>query len=57
MSFLLLACALIAVGVTFVVMRNRRPKGIDAGIADFEARRDALAPGERERGSGSRRSG
>lgn len=44
MEFLILAVALIAVGVSIVVLRNRRPTGIDAGIADFEARRQALAP-------------
>lgn len=44
MEFLILAVVLIAIGVVIVVVRNRRPTGIDAGIADFEARRQALAP-------------
>jgi hypothetical protein len=43
-EFLILAVVLIAIGVLIVVLRNRRPTGIDAGIADFEARRQALAP-------------
>jgi len=43
-EFLILAVVLIAIGVVIVVVRNRRPTGIDAGIADFEARRQALAP-------------
>jgi hypothetical protein len=47
-EFLILAVGLIAVGVSIVVLRNRRPTGIDAGIADFEARREALAPGDAE---------
>ena len=58
MEFLFLAVALIAVGVLIVVLRNRRPSGIDAGIADFEARRQALAPSEAsEPEPRSRRSG
>ena len=44
MEFLVLAVVLIAIGVLIVIVRNRRPTGIDAGIADFEARRQALAP-------------
>lgn len=56
-EFLILAVVLIAIGVLVVVVRNRRPTGIDAGIADFEARRQALAPDEREQESRSRRSG
>jgi hypothetical protein len=57
-EFLILAVALIAIGVMIVVVRNRRPTGIDAGIADFEARRRALAPDdERESQPRSRRSG
>jgi hypothetical protein len=58
-EFLILAVALIAIGVMIVVLRNRRPTGIDAGIADFEARRQALAPTpeEREPDQRGRRSG
>ncbi len=48
MEFLILAVVLIAIGVIVVVARNRRPRGMDAGIADFEARRRALAPEEQE---------
>lgn len=48
MEFLILAVALIVVGVMIVILRNRRPTGIDAGIADFEARRQALAPAPEE---------
>ena len=59
MEFLILAVALIAIGVVIVVVRNRRPTGIDAGIADFEARRQALAPtqDDREQEQRGRRSG
>ena len=52
MEFLILAVALIAVGVSIVVLRNRRPTGIDAGIADFAARRQALAPEDLRPGAG-----
>lgn len=44
MEFLILAVGLMAVGVVIVVVRNRRPTGFDAGIADFEEKRRALAP-------------
>jgi len=47
-AFLALALGLIVVGVVFVVLRNRRPTGIDAGIEDFEARRRALASDEEQ---------
>lgn len=59
MEFLILAVVLIAVGVLIVILRNRRPTGIDAGIEDFEARRQALAPTpeEREPEQWGRRSG
>jgi hypothetical protein len=56
-EFLILAVALIAIGVLIVVVRNRRPTGIDAGIADFEARRRALAPDDGDPRPRSRRSG
>jgi hypothetical protein len=57
-EFLILAVALIAIGVVIVILRNRRPTGIDSGIADFEARRQALAPTEpREPDPRGRRSG
>lgn len=57
MEFLILAVGLIAIGVVIVVVRNRRPTGMDAGIADFEARRRALAPNGHEQEPRSRRSG
>ncbi len=44
MEFLILAVALMTVGVVAVVLRNRRPTGFDAGITDFEEKRRALAP-------------
>jgi hypothetical protein len=47
-EFLILAVVLIAIGVVVVVARNRRPRGMDAGIADFEAQRRALAPDDSE---------
>jgi hypothetical protein len=57
-EFLFLAVVLIAIGVLIVVLRNRRPTGFDSGIADFEARRQALAPHyERESDTRGRRSG
>jgi hypothetical protein len=57
-EFLFLAVVLIAIGVLIVVLRNRRPTGFDSGIADFEARRQALAPqDEREPDTRGRRSG
>jgi hypothetical protein len=56
-EFLILAVGLIAIGVVVVVLRNRRPTGIDSGIADFEARRRALAPNGSEQEPRSRRSG
>ncbi len=54
MEFLFLAVVLIAVGVLIVVLRNRRPTGFDSGIADFEARRQALAPHDDERAPDTR---
>jgi hypothetical protein len=56
-EFLILAVALIAIGVVVVVVRNRRPRGMDAGIADFEAQRKALAPEEPEPERGGGRAG
>lgn len=43
-AFLLLALALIVVGVTAVVVRNRRPTGMDASIREFGESLDAIAP-------------
>lgn len=44
MAFLVLAAVLIAVGVGVVMLRNRRPHGIDAGIDAFARKREALTP-------------
>lgn len=44
MEYLLFAFVLSVVGVAAVAIRHRRPRGIDAGIEEFEARRRALAP-------------
>ena len=44
MEFLALALGVIVVGVTIVLLRHRRPRGLHSGIEDFAARRDALAP-------------
>ena len=44
MEFLALALGLIVVGVTIVMVRHRNPSGLNAGIDDFAARRQALDP-------------
>ena len=44
MEFLALALAVIIVGVTIVLLRHRRPRGLNASIDDFAARRQALDP-------------
>lgn len=44
MEFLGLAGGLMVLGVSIVLFRHRRPSGLKAGIEDFAARRDALAP-------------
>jgi hypothetical protein len=43
-EFLALALGLIVVGVTIVLIRHRRPGGLNASIDDFAARRQALDP-------------
>src|SRR4249920_626907 len=43
-EFLALALGVIIVGVAIVLFRNHRPRGLNSGIDDFAARRDALAP-------------
>ena len=55
MEFLALALGLIVIGVTVVLVRNRRPRGLNSGIEDFAARRKALAPDgpPRTRGRGT----
>lgn len=58
MEFLVLAVGLTVVGITVVVVRNRRPAGLEAGIEDFERRRAALAPTRpREPGRRDQRAG
>jgi hypothetical protein len=55
-EFLALALVLIVLGVTIVMIRHRRPSGLNAGIDDFAARRQALDPDGPPRSRG-RRSG
>jgi hypothetical protein len=43
-GFLLLALIVSAVGITIVLMRNRRPTSMEHSIAEFEKGRQALAP-------------
>jgi hypothetical protein len=43
-EFLALALGVIIIGVTIVLLRHRHPKGLNAGIDDFAARRQALDP-------------
>ena len=54
MEFLALALGVIIVGVAIVLFRNRRPRGLNSGIDDFAARRDALAPDGSPRTRGRR---
>ena len=44
MGFLLLALFVSAVGITIVLVRNRRPTSMEHSIAEFEKGRQALAP-------------
>ena len=55
MEFLALALGVIIVGVTIVLLRHRHPKGLNASIDDFAARRQALDPDgpPRTRGRGT----
>jgi hypothetical protein len=43
-AFLLFAVAISAIGITIVLMRNRRPTSMEHSIAEFERGRRALAP-------------
>jgi hypothetical protein len=54
MEFLALALGLIIVGVTIVLIRHRHPKGLNASIDDFAARRQALDPDGPPRARGRR---
>ena len=44
MAFLLFAIAASAVGIVFVLMRNRRPNTMEHSIEEFERGLRALAP-------------
>ena len=44
MAFLLMAVIVSAVGITIVLLRNRRPTSMEHSIAAFEKGRRALAP-------------
>jgi hypothetical protein len=48
-AFLLVALVMSATGIAVVVLRNRRPTGVEAGIADFERSLQAIAPRRRDR--------
>jgi hypothetical protein len=43
-EYLLLALVLIVAGIATVVVRNRRPTGMDASIEEFEQSLEAIAP-------------
>jgi hypothetical protein len=42
--FLLIAAVISTVGTMVLVVRNRTPRSLDAGIDDFRREMDALAP-------------
>ena len=44
MEFLGIALGVIIIGVAIVLFRHRSPRGLNASIDDFAARREALAP-------------
>ena len=44
MAFLLFALIVSAVGITIVLVRNRRPTSMEHSIAEFEKGRQALSP-------------
>ena len=56
MAFLLFALVVSAVGITVVLLRNRRPTSIEHSIDEFERGLRALAPKRRRRRRPSRRS-
>jgi hypothetical protein len=43
-AFLLFAVLVSAIGITIVLVRNRRPTSMEHSIAEFERGRRALAP-------------
>ena len=44
MAFLLLVVVMSAIGITIILMRNRRPTSMEHSIAEFEKGRRALSP-------------
>jgi hypothetical protein len=42
--FLIAVVAIIAVGTTVILIRNREPRGEDRGIKDFQRHMKALSP-------------
>jgi hypothetical protein len=55
-AFLLLAVVMSAVGITVILLRNRRPTSLEHSIAEFEKGRRALSPEPEPPASGRRRS-
>jgi hypothetical protein len=43
-AFLLIALVVSTIGITIVLLRNRRPTSMEHSIAEFEKGRRALAP-------------
>ena len=52
MEYLLIVVVVSVVGIAILLLRNRKPRSMDAGINEFENRRRALDPDQRtdERG-------
>ena len=44
MAFLLMVLIVSAIGISVVLVRNRRPRSMEHSIAEFEKGRRALAP-------------
>ncbi len=44
MEYLLIVVGVSAVGIAILLIRNRKPKSMDAAIDEFENRRRALRP-------------
>jgi hypothetical protein len=53
MEYLLLVLVLAAVGITVVIVRNRRPTSFGASVEAFERAREALAPEDWHRNDAS----
>ena len=56
MAFLLFAVVGSVVGITVVLLRNRRPNSMEHSIDEFERSLRALAPERRRAGAGAGRS-